>query len=99
MTPDEVRTLDNKNVIVFIRGERPVIDLKYDLMKHPNISLTHSGGAFPYVHSPVFMFGADDLNFTFSNMEELEIIDMEDLIETTSQEQPEAKVPQGKPSH
>ena len=99
MTPDEVRTLDNKNAIVFIRGERPVIDLKYDLMKHPNISLTHSGGAFPYVHSPVFMFGADDLNFTFSNMEELEIIDMEDLIETTSQEQPEAKVPQGKPSH
>ena len=99
MTPDEVRTLDNKNAIVFIRGERPVIDQKYDLMKHPNISLTHSGGAFPYVHSPVFMFGADDLNFTFSNMEELEIIDMEDLIETTSQEQPEAKVPQGKPSH
>lgn len=99
MTPDEVRTLDNKNAIVFIRGEKPVIDQKYDLMKHPNISLTHSGGAFPYVHSPVCMFGADDLNFTFSNMEELEIIDMEDLIETTSQEQPEAKVSQGGQSH
>ena len=83
MTPDEVRTLDNKNAIVFIRGERPVIDQKYDLMSHPNISLTHSGGAFPYVHSPVCMFSVDDLNFTFSTLEELEIIDMEDNIETT----------------
>ena len=83
MTPDEVRTLDNKNAIVFIRGERPIIDQKYDLMGHPNISLTHSGGAFPYVHSPVCMFSVDDLNFTFSTLEELEIIDMEDNIETT----------------
>ena len=86
MTPDEVRTLDNKNAIVFIRGERPVIDQKYDLMSHPNISLTHSGGAFPYVHSPVCMFSVDDLNFTFSTLEELDIIDMEETIEQTSQE-------------
>lgn len=82
MTPDEVRTLDNKNAIVFIRGEKPVVDQKYDLLRHPNISLTHSGGAFPYVHSPVCMFSVEDLNFTFSVLEELEIIDMEDNIET-----------------
>lgn len=75
MTPDEVRMLDNKNAIVLIRGEPPIIDQKYDLMKHPNIKLTHSGGAFPYVHSPVCMFGADDLDFTFSTLDELEIID------------------------
>ena len=35
MTPDEVRLLDNRKAMVFIRGERPVIDEKYDLMKHP----------------------------------------------------------------
>ena len=75
MTPDEVRMLDNKNAIVLIRGEPPVIDQKYDLMKHPNIKLTHSGGAFPYVHSSVCLFSADDLDFTFSALDELEIID------------------------
>ena len=75
MTPDEVRMLDNKNAIVLIRGEPPVIDQKYDLMKHPNIKLTHSGGAFPYVHSPVCLYSAGDLDFTFSSLDELEIID------------------------
>ena len=30
MTPDEVRRLDNKDAIVLIRGEKPVIDGKYD---------------------------------------------------------------------
>ena len=36
MTPDEVRTLDNDYAILFIRGEKPVIDKKYDILKHPN---------------------------------------------------------------
>ncbi len=80
MTPDEVRMLDNKNAIVLIRGEAPVIDQKYDLMKHPNIKQTHSGGAFPYGHSPVCMYAAEDLDFTFTSLEELEIIDMEETI-------------------
>ena len=87
MTPDEVRMLDNKNAIVLIRGEPPVIDRKYDLMKHPNIRLTHSGGAFPYVHSPVCMFSADDLDFTFSALDELEIID-ESMEEDTENSEP-----------
>lgn len=56
MTPDEVRLLDNKNAVVFIRGERPVIDEKYDLMKHPNIAFTEDGGAAPYLHSPRCMY-------------------------------------------
>lgn len=56
MTPDEVRLLDNKKAIVFIRGERPVIDEKYDLMKHPNIAFTEDGGAAPYLHSPHCMY-------------------------------------------
>ena len=50
MTPDEVRMLDNRYAMVFIRGERPVCDLKYDLLSHPNISLGGDGGAEPYVH-------------------------------------------------
>ena len=84
MTPDEVRMLDNKNAIVLIRGEPPVIDRKYDLMKHPNIRLTHSGGAFPYVHSPVCMYSAGDLDFTFTSLDELKIIDeIEDTEEET----------------
>ena len=86
MTPDEVRMLDNKNAIVLIRGEPPVIDQKYDLMKHPYIKQSHSGGAFPYVHAPVCMYAADDLNFEFSSLEELQIIEMEEPLEKTAQQ-------------
>ena len=48
MTPDEVRLLDNSKCILFIRGERPVVDYKYNLLKHPNIRYTEDGGAAPY---------------------------------------------------
>ena len=47
---DEVRMLDNRYALLFIRGERPVMDLKYDILKHPNIALTEDGGADPYEH-------------------------------------------------
>ena len=50
MTADEVRMLDNRNAILFIRGERPVMDLKYDIMKHPNVVLSADGKAEPYLH-------------------------------------------------
>ena len=43
MTPDEVRMLDNQYCILFIRGERPIIDLKYDILKHPNVEHTADG--------------------------------------------------------
>ena len=51
MTPDEVRMLDNRYALLFIRGERPVTDFKFDILKHPNIALTTDGGAEPYWHS------------------------------------------------
>ena len=51
MTPDEVAMLDNRYALLFIRSERPVIDLKYDIMRHPNISLCTDGGGKPYVHN------------------------------------------------
>ena len=56
LTPDEVRAMDNAYAIVFIRGERPVIDKKYDILKHPNIKLTEDGGAAPYIHHPGLTF-------------------------------------------
>ena len=46
----EVRMLDNQYALLFIRGERPVQDFKYDILKHPNIKLTTDGGAEPYRH-------------------------------------------------
>ena len=53
MTPDEVRLLDNKYALLFIRGERPVKDLKYDILKHPNVALTTDGKGEPYIHGKV----------------------------------------------
>lgn len=70
MTPDEVRLLDNKNAVVFIRGERPVIDEKYNLMKHPNIAFTEDGGAAPYLHSPRCMYDMRHLLETEERFEE-----------------------------
>ncbi len=50
MTPDEVRMLDNSKALLFIRGEYPVMDDKFDILKHPGVSLTPDGGAKPYLH-------------------------------------------------
>ena len=50
MMPDEVRLLDNRNALLFIRGERPVMDLKYNILKHPNIALAEDGGGKSYEH-------------------------------------------------
>ena len=74
MTPDEVRMLDNSKAIVLIRGERPVIDDKYDILKHPNIRETEDGGAAPYVHSPTCLYAAEDLSFPFTSLDGVEIV-------------------------
>lgn len=50
MTPDEVRMLDNRCALLFIRGELPIMDEKYDILKHPNVSLTTDGSTAPYEH-------------------------------------------------
>ena len=49
-TPDEVRMLDNRYALLFVRGERAVQDDKYDILRHPNVKLTADGGAKPYIH-------------------------------------------------
>lgn len=50
LQPDEVRALDNQYALLFVRGERPLKDLKYDILKHPNVKLTTDGSAKPYIH-------------------------------------------------
>ena len=64
MTPDEVRMLDNKYSLLFIRGERPLQDFKYDILKHPNVALTTDGSAAPYQH------GADTLSIASIQLDE-----------------------------
>ena len=53
MTPDEVRMLDNRKALLFIRGERPILDEKYDLLRHPNIKFTADGDGMRYEHGAV----------------------------------------------
>lgn len=79
LTPDEVRAMDNDYAIVFIRGERPVIDRKYDILKHPHIKLTEDGGAAPYIHYPGLTFEQEDLSLPFDGLDNIEIIDEEDF--------------------
>jgi type IV secretion system protein VirD4 len=50
LTPDEVRMLDNRYALLFIRGERPVQDDKFDILRHPDVSGTADGKAAPYDH-------------------------------------------------
>lgn len=50
MTPDEVRMLDNDYALLFLRGERPVMDRKYNILKHPHIRLSTDGKGKPYIH-------------------------------------------------
>ena len=50
MTPDEVRMLDNNYALLFLRGERPVMDRKYNILKHPNVYLSADSKGKPYIH-------------------------------------------------
>ena len=73
LTPDEVRMLDNKYALLFIRGERPVQDLKYDILKHPNVKDTTDGKGENYVH------GFEDYSSLEMLFDELDDINIDDL--------------------
>ena len=76
LTPDEVRRLDNRYAIALIRGEEPVMDEKYDLMRHPNLKYTEDGGAAPYIHSSTCLYGlSDDSVLAFTDLNEIKILD------------------------
>lgn len=78
LTPDEVRMLDNRYALLFIRGERPIVDEKFDLTKHPNIKYTPDGGGKPYNHD-----GLDavprEVSFDASRTEDYTLLDGDEL--------------------
>ena len=75
MTPDEVRALDNDHCILFVRGELPVMDRKYDILKHPGLKLTEDGGAAPYIHRPGLTYALEDLPLSTDSWDSIEIIE------------------------
>lgn len=79
LQPDEVRMLDNQNALLFIRGERPILDAKYDLMKHPNIRYTEDGGAGPFNYAKAPL-AHDDFTFDETRYDDYELLLDEDII-------------------
>lgn len=79
LQPDEVRMLDNQNALLFIRGERPILDVKYDLMKHPNIRYTEDGGAGPFNYAKAPL-AHDDFTFDETRYNDYELLLDEDII-------------------
>ena len=79
LQPDEVRMLDNQNALLFIRGERPILDAKYDLMKHPNIRYTEDGGADPFNYAKAPL-AHDDFTFDETRYNDYELLLDEDII-------------------
>ena len=79
LQPDEVRMLDNQNALLFIRGERPILDAKYDLMKHPNIRYTEDGGAGPFNYAKAPL-AHDDFTFDETRYNVYELLLDEDII-------------------
>lgn len=90
MTLDEVRKLKTNQAILFIRGEDPVLDKKYNIKRHPNIKLTMDGKAKPYVHKPQGApdYALPDLPYAFKSLDDYEFIDMEDTEHESEQEEP-----------
>lgn len=79
LQPDEVRMLDNQNALLFIRGERPILDAKYDLMKHPNIRYTEDGGAGPFNYAKAPL-AHNDFTFDETRYDDYELLLDEDII-------------------
>ena len=77
LTADEVRLLDNNYGLLFIKGERPVKDKKYDLLKHPNIKQTLDGGCEPYIHGQTRHFIDDWQNILLTD-NEYELLDAQE---------------------
>lgn len=84
MPPDEVRLLSNDKALLFVRGERPVMDWKYNLLRHPNIRFTEDGGAPPYDYT-VAPDAHEDLA---GNAENYELLDMDDFLPAAEQPKP-----------
>ena len=79
LQPDEVRMLDNQYALLFIRGERPILDHKYDLTKHPNVRYTEDGGAEPFNYAKAPL-AHDEFIFDKTRYEDYELLSDEDII-------------------
>ena len=76
LMPDEVRLLGNEKAILFVRGERPILDGKYDLKRHPNVQYTEDGGAPPYDYTAAHL-AENDIS---GSPENYELLDMRDFL-------------------
>lgn len=84
MTPDEIRMLPTNDALLFIRGEKPVRDKKYDIKKHPNVRRTADGRAKPYIHNPpVPDYTLPDLPYEFRTLDDYTFLEDEYEIEET----------------
>ena len=84
MTPDEIRMLPTNDALLFIRGEKPVRDKKYDIKKHPNVCRTADGRAKPYIHNPpVPDYTLPDLPYEFRTLDDYTFLEDEHEIEET----------------
>ena len=79
LTPDEIRLLDNRKALLFIRGERPIMDDKYDLKKHVNFRYTEDGGASPYDYAKTPL-AHDDLKIDINRLDDYELLSTEDIL-------------------
>lgn len=93
LTPDEVRMLDNDNAILLIRGEKPIIDKKYNILEHPNVKYTADGQGNEYIHGKtdrangsIIMLKDEEIDMTKINdlknykvIKDLELLSEEDI--------------------
>lgn len=89
-TPDEVRMLDNRYALLFIRGERAVQDDKYNILRHPNIKLTADGGVEPYIHGQAPNALDPDFILLDGDMGDYELLsetDVEELLKKSETEE------------
>jgi type IV secretion system protein VirD4 len=86
LMPDEVRLLDNEQALLFLRGERAIIDRKIDLLKHPTIKMTTDGGHQPYRHDQAALL-AGDIHFDASRPEDYELLTESDWLDQPEEEE------------
>ena len=79
LTPDEVRLLDNRKAVLLVRGERPILDEKYDMHKHVNVKYTEDGGAPPYDYAKAPL-SHEDVTIDTRRLDDYELLSAEEIL-------------------